>query len=80
VSARERLRIMIGTDPGTRTVWSLGEVESALDAFAHELAEWQRAYAEQEGAHLTTSGAAFYVQGIQDAADLIDPGVESDRG
>jgi hypothetical protein len=56
------------------------EANKLIDAFAHELAEKQRAFAEQEDAHLRSTSATIYVQGIRDAADLIDPTKEGDRG
>jgi hypothetical protein len=44
-----------------------------LDAFAHQLAEQVLEFADQEEGHLTTAASAEYVQGIRDAAYLIDP-------
>ncbi|MFF5471058.1 hypothetical protein [Streptomyces achromogenes] len=57
---------------------SQNQMEKLVDAYAHELAEQQRTFADQEDAHLETTSAAVYVQGVRDGADLIDPEVSSD--
>lgn len=48
-------------------------LEEVQRVHAHRLAEKQRAFAAQEAAHLRSTSATVYVQGIRDAADLIDP-------
>lgn len=53
------------------------EKNRLIGAFTRELAEKQRGFADQEDAHLTTVGASYYVQGVRDAADLIDPEVST---
>lgn len=41
--------------------------------YAARLARKIRAFAEQEDGHLGSTSATVYVQGIRDAASLIDP-------
>ncbi|MFJ6667451.1 hypothetical protein [Streptomyces sp. NPDC091383] len=48
-------------------------IDGALCLHAQELTAVQREFAEQEDAHLRTTSASVYVQGIRDAADRIDP-------
>jgi hypothetical protein len=72
VSAREVLR--------TRLVAYMDvsheKANELIDAFAHELAEKQRAFADQG---LEGEVPAFYVAGVKDAADLIDPEKNIDK-
>ncbi|MFH9606816.1 hypothetical protein [Streptomyces sp. NPDC017448] len=57
------------------------EVRTVMRDFVYELAQRQRDFADQEDAHLgSTAAAAYvqgirdgYVQGIRDGANLIDP-------
>ncbi|MFD3531976.1 hypothetical protein [Streptomyces sp. NPDC058664] len=54
-------------------------MEQALDAFAHELAERQRDWAQREydrDIHVDE----FTLRRLREQADLIDPTKESDRG
>jgi len=44
--------------------------------YATRMARRIRAFAEQEDGHLRSTSATVYVQGIRDAADLIDPEVK----
>lgn len=71
MSAREKLfQTMAGG-------WSLTQAEAAplyraIDEFAHELAEEQRAFAKSEGVSL---GDDPYMVGLGDVIDVIDPHV-----
>lgn len=47
-------------------------IDGALCLHAQELAAVQREFADQEDAHLATTSASVYVQGIRDGADRID--------
>lgn len=67
VSARDRLTIALWDN------YTDAQKDQFINDFAHELAEEQRAFAAQEDAHLKSTAATVYVQGIKDAADLIDP-------
>lgn len=75
VTSRPALAALIGAMDVEPT-----EVMRLLTAYraevAHELAERLHLFAEVEDGHLDTPAAALYVQGIQDAADHIDPEVE----
>jgi TRAP-type C4-dicarboxylate transport system substrate-binding protein len=55
---------------------SAEERRALIEAFAHELAEWQHDNAREYEATQTED----FVAGMQVAADLIDPAKESDRG
>lgn len=51
---------------------STPRAEANLDAFAHELAEEQRAFVREEG---VSTGDDPYIVGVSDVIDLIDPQV-----
>lgn len=51
---------------------STPRAEANLDAFAHELAEEQRAFVKEEG---VSTGDDPYIVGVGDVIDLIDPQV-----
>jgi len=55
---------------------STPRAEANLDAFAHELAEEQRAFVKEEG---VPTGDDPYIVGVSDVIDLIDPHVDPAR-
>lgn len=78
MSARSDLMLRLGMVAGSYSPQRDGElIDALLRDHAHELAERQRGFAEQEDAHLRSTSATVYVQGIRDAADLIDPEVST---
>ncbi|ONK10346.1 hypothetical protein [Streptomyces sp. MP131-18] len=69
MSARDRLAVMMTTSPAPDGEWSNAEIDAAIDAFAHELAEEVRA----DTRHIRYGSATDYANRH---ADLIDPEVK----
>ncbi|MFJ3037730.1 hypothetical protein [Streptomyces tendae] len=68
MSARDDLFHRLVVEGGLNPHWA----NRQIDAFAHELAEEQRAFVKEEG---VPTGDDPYIVGVGDVIDLIDPRV-----
>jgi hypothetical protein len=62
MNARERLQVMIRTNPSDMTVWSAPEVRDALDAYRDEALAEQREKSSPTGADATPGPAGRVAQ------------------
>lgn len=69
-----RLHVEVHMQMGPTGAAEMGAlIDALLTQHAHELADQQRAFADQEDGQLTSLCAGIYVRGIRDGADHIDP-------